>query len=250
MSNLNLETIELTSTLREAPLNGAPSSQDYNDSQSENLVDLASIVSFINDQLLIILNALPAAAGGGLTGKTLYSDITDQTGLFFNSNTQAPLTIADSLRYILAAVNNLATQMTNLGVDVTTLQTRITASSQNDIVQQLNNLSTTISQVQSALNATTVAVGADTTMLAKFQTLRIDTESIPGTSQVTIEVTWPTPYPSNAYTPSVTILDASGMLLTNGIVYSSTPGEGLVINVYNTDTVDRAGTLCITAKAD
>jgi hypothetical protein len=58
MADLNLNTVELTSTLRTAPLNGSPSSSDFNEGQRETLVDLATIVSFINNQILPLVNAL------------------------------------------------------------------------------------------------------------------------------------------------------------------------------------------------
>jgi hypothetical protein len=227
-TTINIPTLELTSTLREAPLNGAPSSQDYNDSQSENLTDLATIVNFINDQLLAIVNALPATASTGLLGETVYSDTSDQTALFYNSLTQSPLVVADSLRYLQSLVNNVATQVNNLNVSVTTLQTRITASSQNDIVQQLNTISNTITQIQSQLNVDTTATGQNTTTLAGFQTARV-----------------------NSYTPDVTIMDPSGYLQLVSVNYSASAGVGLVIVVQNTDAIDpHTGTVAVLAKAD
>src|SRR5208283_82329 len=242
---LNLSTIELTSTLREASLNGAPSSQDYNDSQSENLVDLASIVSFINDQLLLILNALPAAASSGLTGETIYSDTSDNTNLFFNSSTQTPLVVADSLRYLQAAITNLSTQVADLGVDVTTLQTRITASSQNDIVQQLSTIQNTISTIQSQLYN-------NINNTAKSEAVRQATGSIPAGTTVVVAVTWPTPFASNNYTPTANILgDATNSLEVVGMEYSVSAGQGIVVSVLNVGATGSAsGTIYAAAKAD
>ena len=250
-TTINIPTLELTSTLREAPLNGAPSSQDYNDSQSENLTDLATIVNFINDQLLAIVNALPATASTGLLGETVYSDTSDKTALFYNSMTQSPLVVADSLRYLQSLVNNVATQVNNLNVSVTTLQTRITASSQNDIVQQLNTISNTITQIQSQLNVDTTATGQNTTTLAGFQTARVTTGAVAASNQTTVDVTWAMPYTSNSYTPDVTIMDPSGYLQLVSVNYSASAGVGLVIVVQNTDAVDpHTGTVAVLAKAD
>src|ERR1017187_4197511 len=59
-NTLNIASIELVSTQRVAPLNGAPSSADHNDSAREVLTDMASISEFLNGTVLPLLNCLPA----------------------------------------------------------------------------------------------------------------------------------------------------------------------------------------------
>ena len=147
MATINLPTLELTSTIREAPLNGAPSSQDYNDSWSECLTDLVTLASFINDQLITMLNSLPAAAAEGIDGTTIYSDPSSQASLFFNQATSTPLSIADSLNLLLAMINSILTQLTALTVQVTSLQTTVAGSSANTVIVALTNMQTQINEI-------------------------------------------------------------------------------------------------------
>jgi len=122
MATLNQDTLELTTTLRKAPRNGAPISQDYNDSCQEVLVDLSSITSFLNDSLLPILNALPETAAAGLEGKTLLADSADQGPLFRDGQTNQPLTVADCVRQLRAMIAGLETDVNDLTVEVSTLR--------------------------------------------------------------------------------------------------------------------------------
>ena len=59
MATLPLTSLALVSTQRTVPLNGSPASQDYNDDQNDGLIDLTSIVSFINGTLIPLLQVLP-----------------------------------------------------------------------------------------------------------------------------------------------------------------------------------------------
>src|SRR5271168_5379728 len=103
MSNLNLATVELVSTLRAAPQNGSPSSQDYNDSWTESLADLASLSGFINDILIPMLNGLaetiqpnPSDTPQGLTGLYVFTDTTQTTPVFYDNQSNTSLTISQS----------------------------------------------------------------------------------------------------------------------------------------------------------
>ena len=62
MATLPLTSLALVSTQRTVPLNGSPTSPDYNDDQNDGLIDLTSIVSFINGTLIPLLQVLPSLA--------------------------------------------------------------------------------------------------------------------------------------------------------------------------------------------
>src|SRR5271156_3210312 len=100
-STIDLSSVTLTSTLRTAPMNGSISSSDYNSNQRESIVDFTSIVDFINNTLLPLLNALPAGAllpsqsPVGVEGRTINSDTSNLTSLFYDSLNAQPLTISD-----------------------------------------------------------------------------------------------------------------------------------------------------------
>src|SRR3954468_4474929 len=150
--DLNLSTVELTSTLRTAPLNGSPSSSDYNESQRETLVDLAALADFVNNEVIPLVNALPATALEpsdiiGIEGRTVWTDTSDESSLFFDALSSTPLTVADTIRILNGIVSTMSQQLTDLGVEVASLQARLASTNQNDIALALQNLSSALNQV-------------------------------------------------------------------------------------------------------
>lgn len=158
MDRLNLDTLELVSTLRRAPANGAPSSADFNDGEQEKLVDLATVAGFLNDVLRPILNTLPEAASAGLEGRTLLTDTNDQNALFFDALNAEPLSVADSLRLLQGIVNSVKGQVTDLSVEVGQLAAKLSATSQNDLALALQNIQDTLRQIQAAQKDLTTRV--------------------------------------------------------------------------------------------
>jgi len=169
-SPLNLETIELVSTLRTAPLNGSPSSQDYNDCEREQLTDLAAVVSFLNDTVRVLLNSLPNTAmlpisdPVGVEGRTIYCDTSDTSSLFFSNG--SPLSIADSLRVLNGMLQTFKTTLSNQTVQLAALQSRLATTNQNDVSAVLNNFSgqitsilNTIQNLEAEINAIEVVAG-------------------------------------------------------------------------------------------
>src|SRR5271170_359851 len=159
-STLNLSTVELVSTLRAAPENGATSSQDYNDSWTESLADLASLSGFINDILIPMLNGLdstiqptPNATPSGLEGRFIFGDTTDTTALFFDQLSDESLTIADSLRVVNGIVTAVQTMVTNLNVEIIAIQTQLSSTNQNDIAQVLQNFSAALQSLTAQVDA-------------------------------------------------------------------------------------------------
>lgn len=167
MSNLNVPTVELVSTLRAAPLNGAASSQDYNDSWTESLADLASLAGFINDILIPMLNGLSSniqptlvATPNGLEGRFIFSDTTDTSQVFFDNLSNTPNTIADSLRVLEGIVNAVQVTIGNLNIEVTALQTALSSTNQNDVAQALQNFAAALESLTAQVNANTAAIAA------------------------------------------------------------------------------------------
>lgn len=182
MSTLNLSTVELVSTLRAAPENGATSSQDYNDSWTEALADLASLSGFLNDILIPMLDGLdstiqptPNDTPSGLEGRFIFGDTTDITPLFFDQLSSEPLTIADSLRVVNGIVTAVSTMVTNLNVEIIAIQTQLSSTNQNDIAQTLQNFS-------AALQTLTAQVDADTQSISNLQTQSLLVVNPPATS--------------------------------------------------------------------
>lgn len=162
MSTLNLSTVELVSTLRAAPSNGATNSQDYNDSWTESLADLASISGFLNDILIPMMNGLISniqdstnSTPHGLEGRYIFSDTSDTTSLFFDSLSSQSLSIADSFRILNGIVTTVQTAIANINVEVTALQAQLSATNQNDISQALQNFAASLQSLTAQVNSNT-----------------------------------------------------------------------------------------------
>src|SRR5208337_4415032 len=167
MSNLNLSTIELVSTLRAAPLNGSPSSQDYNDSWTESLADLAALAGFIDDILIPMLNGListiqpnPSTPPHGLEGRFIYADTTDSSQVFYSNLSQTSNSIADAFRVIEGIIDTTQTSINTLSVEVTALQTALSSTNQNDVAQALQNFAAALQSLTAQTVANTQAIAA------------------------------------------------------------------------------------------
>jgi len=218
-STLDLSTVELVSTLREAPMNGSPSSQDYNDSWTESLADLASLSGFINDILIPMLNGLaetiqpnPSDTPQGLTGLYVFTDTTQTTPVFYDNQSNTSLTISQSFGVISGLVTTVQTAMTNLTVQVQALQTQLSSTNQNDVAQALQNFNTSLQNLTAQSVANTQATSNNTQFIGKIQRARATTGAVVDGSPVTVYLTFPTPYGDDEYTFTVTLQDTSGDL--------------------------------------
>lgn len=255
-ADLNLSTVELTSTLRTAPLNGQASSTEYNESQRETIVDLTSLADFINNTLLPLLNALPAGAleppnvPVGIEGRTINTDTSDRSALFFDSLTSSPLTIANSLRIINGIVTTLSQQLIDMGVQVASLQARLASTNQNDIALALQNLS-------SALNQISVNQQIQNTEITEIQgALVIRLRSAPivlaaGSTTTTVMV-FAASYPDNAYTctTGVECTDSPSPLVVAGGIQKNGTGVGVTVGIANFDTVAHTVILHVMSSHD
>jgi hypothetical protein len=219
-ADLNLSTVELTSTLRTAPLNGSPSSSDYNAGQREKLVDLATLADFINNVILPLINALPAGAlqpitsPVGIEGRTIWSDTSDQSNLFFDALSSTPLTLADSLRVLDGILTVMNQQLIDQGVEVASLQARLASTNQNDISLALQNLTTALDQIsvnQQIQNTTINQIQG-----SKTTALRSNSTSISAGTVSTISMPFVIPFADNFYTVStgLEVLEGANGLVT------------------------------------
>lgn len=186
MATLNIDTVELVSSLRTVALNGAPSSQDYNDSQREYLEDLASLANTVNSYILPLLNYLDSAdsqgAGLVLNGDTVYAS-SDLTNPLFNS-TDGPLTVSQVFAKVQAVVSSQQTTVTALAARVSALSTQLASTNQDDIAKaisgyssqlqsffnQVNTLSSSFSSVQATAQADASAIAVQNLKLSTMQT--------------------------------------------------------------------------------
>lgn len=78
--------------------------------------------------LRVLLTALPAEALApagkpvGLEGRTLCSDTSDTSPLFFHPLNSVPLKVADSLRLLNGMLTTFQNQLTDMGIEVASLQ--------------------------------------------------------------------------------------------------------------------------------
>lgn len=213
MADLNLNTVELVTTLRTAALNGSPSSSDYNESQREMLVDLAAVTGFINNILLVLVNSLPDAAllpadnPVGIEGRTIWSDTSDQGPIFFDSRSNVPLTLADSLRIVNGILSTNSQTLTDLGVEVASLQARLSSTNQNDIALALQNLSSSLNSLVAGQTDSTTSISSLQVRVTSLETGAATLESefqavVGGASPITDSIT--------ALTTRVSALELAG----------------------------------------
>jgi hypothetical protein len=256
MADLNLDTVELVSTLRTVPSNGAPSSDDFNDSMKEFLADLSALSSIINDSFLSLVNALPDTAllpidaPVGLEGRTLYSDTSDQNQLFYDSLAARNLTVADSLRLLNGMLETYRTKLEDMGVQVTALQTRLASDNRNDIALALQNLTNTINQVTTTQSTQGTTMATLNDRLNKLRSKRVSSGSIPAGSQSVVLVNWTLAYADNNYTvTSLAMEEATGDLKILSFTYQL-GGIGLSVLVENIGATALTGVIHAAAKYD
>jgi hypothetical protein len=240
---LNLPNLELVSTLRVSPLNGPPSSQDYNDGEQEKLVDLSTVVTFLNNVLLPMLNALAPATSTGIEGNGIYGDSTSQEALFYNSLVGSPLVMSDSLRLVYGQLQTLQTIQANLATAVASLQARLSSSNQNDIALALQGFTSNLNAQLGQIKALQQALSELQALSISSMDARTATPSISPGAIESVEVLWTVPFADNNYTVSYGINDVSGFMQVTGYTYLPS-GAGILVHVLNTDTaVAHSGTV-------
>jgi len=249
MSNLQLSNVELVSVLRTAPANGTPSSQDYYDSQSEAVADLAALVNFINVVLQPILSGLKSTASDGLESTSLYTDTSSKDAIAYNSTSEVYLTVADSLRILYGISQTLNTSLTNISQQVASLQAKLSATNQNDIALALQNITAQLVETAEKIASLTLAVSNMQEVSGSAESARISTLTIAPTSTESVRIIWSVPFSSNNYAVICGVEDSSGFLQTTGFTYLSN-GTGVLVYVKNTDTkASHSGYVHVTASS-
>ena len=232
---MNLPSLELVSTLRVAPLNGPPSSEDYNDGDQETIVDLATLLTFINNTLIPMLNTLTAAAAAGIEGSNIYGDTTSEEALFYNASTDQPMVVADSLRLVYGQSQTINTALGNIATQVAALQARLSSTNQNDVSLVLQGFTSNLNSQLSQLQALQNAVSSMQITVGESMDAQALTPVIAPGSVETIALPWTVVFPTDTYTVSYGIEDASGFLQVTGFVRQP-GGVGILVHVLNTDT--------------
>jgi hypothetical protein len=255
--DLNLSTVELTSTLRTAPLNGSPSSSDYNESQRETLVDLAALADFVNNEVIPLVNALPATALEpsdiiGIEGRTVWTDTSDESSLFFDALSSTPLTVADTIRILNGIVSTMSQQLTDLGVEVASLQARLASTSQNDIALALQNLSSALNQVtvNQQIQETQITQLVSTTKIVSGRTGVV---TVPAGSTAVGTFMFLVPFSDNFYTAVFSVEMSSGLpdgLVTTAGFVKNGIGLGVTVALVNYDTINRDVIVHVLAEHD
>jgi hypothetical protein len=158
--NNNFDTVELVTTLRVAPLNGAPSSEEYNDSSREILTDLATLADTVNQNLLPLINSLPSTVPLSLDGDGIYAaDPTDTAPLFLDSTDGSQLTIAQVFTRLNMQITQATATVADMQARILQLQTRLATTNQNDVQQAIQGFQSLLQQMSNrlALDEQTIA---------------------------------------------------------------------------------------------
>jgi hypothetical protein len=227
-ATLSIDTLELVSTERVVPKNGSPATQDYNDTQNENLLDHATLAEFINNFLRPILLALPPGAANGLLASTLFTDPTDESALCFDPLSDTPLTVKQSLQYLLNLTTSAQGKLTDVSTQVGILASKLSSTNQNDIALVLQNF-------QAALAAQANAIAAlETSSGTGVSALQQATPLIDPRGQETVRCEWSTAQLNDTYTVTASIEDTAGFLDIASWSYI-TGGLGVNVVIRNSD---------------
>lgn len=236
MATLSLQTVELTTSESTAPLNGPPSSADYNEYQRSVLVDLSAISDMINDIVLPLIQVLDSSALGtvniGIQGSTVYSDTSDQTDTFFDQISEQPLVVADSLRLLRALITQLQNKINNIAIQIASLESKTTSINQNDIASSLASLVSQINNLTLAVSSNATEINDLGSQISSVNGSQELTGSIPAKATITVPVTLTSPYSDNNYTVSLAVQDPTGMLEILSFTYQ-TGGTGVNVLVRN-----------------
>lgn len=249
MPEINIPSIELVSTIRTAPRNGSPSTNDYNDSEREKLADLSALAILINEQILPILNALPASAATGLDGANIYASRDQANALFYATEAQRFLTIAEVLINLYNRLSAGDTKIADIRAQVANLRARLATTDSNDIINSIQAFSEQVRQLTSASNALTQVADVHSTMFAAFRTVRVDTGDILQDEVVEVDVVFDPPMPNNNYTVSLMVESESASVRV--LNFTKNPdGVGLTVRVHNESAVTASGTVHVSVRAD
>lgn len=244
--NLDIQSVDLVSTLRTAPKNGAPSSNDYNDTLREILADLGSLSELLNMSVLPVLNALPDTAALGLEGRSIYASLDpDKNVLFYSDAAKKYLTVAEVFQKIYDLIVSSNNQLTDVAARIISLQSKLATTSHNDIINAVQGFTDQVRQVSYSLSDLTRVSEAQAQKLAGIQTVRKDQLVAAGATQ-TVDINWPVAYADNSYTVA---LAAEGGKATLYFVKKD-GGVGITVTVVSADNAEKTFTVHATGKAD
>jgi hypothetical protein len=251
-TTLDLNTIELTTSISTAPLNGPPSSAEYNETQRDLLADLSSISIFINTDLIPLLNSLLSISLSptqiGIQGSTIISDTTDTTDVFYDSVEGQSLCVADSLRVLAALIAGLTQDFGDIDLQIAQLQSTLANSNQNNVSVTIAGLQATVNNLTSLVSSEVNEVNSLSSSIGTFNVGGASTGSIPALSTLQVTVNLSTPYADNNYSPSLSLEDPSGQLQIISFTYQAA-GVGVLVLVRNNDAgAAHMGTIHILTK--
>ena len=113
MASNKLSDFNFSLVKRVAPLNGPFSSNAWNDSMDELVVDLSNLALEWNNKVITVLNALPDgsikssidAFANGLDGKNEWADAGATSGHLWNSTESRPYTVAEVLENLYTYID-------------------------------------------------------------------------------------------------------------------------------------------------
>jgi hypothetical protein len=244
MSNLNLSSIELRASTRKVPFGGAPASQDWNAFQEEVLSDLAEIATLINDDLLPALNALPAAAAGGLDGMAIYADRNSDSPLLRDAQ-GTPYTLTEVIAKVAAAQDTLASQVAEVQARILVLQKRLATTNQSDLRSSVQSLQNSVASLSGKLADMLGDVATYGARLAGMRRLVLDIGPLV-TGNTDLDVVFAPAMSSDNYAVSLAVEGTSSISVVSFVKKEN--GAGLTVTLL-ADASSPSGKLHVTAQS-
>ena len=247
MDNLILSSIELTSTVRTAPLNGSPSSSDFNAYCKEVVNDLAEIVGFLNESLIPVLSKLPAASATGLAGNTVYANTDSQDPFYQNQADGSYYTVADVLSNLSNVTNQLSRAMDDVTARVEALQTRLATTDQNDLRVSMQSLQQNVQTINESITTINSALATQVALSSKLISASVATPTLTPNQTSTVDLLWGNPILAPVAI-SLTV-EGNGSLQLLSFIRKQ-DNTGVTATVKNTGSSNATGTLHLLARVE
>lgn len=243
MPNFSPASIELKTSVVKAPANGVISSREYNALQLEILNDLSEITTFLNEQLMPLLSALPSGAADGLHGGAIYADISAATSLFVDSAGNR-YTVSEVLAALSSLQTALGRRMDEIAGRLTALTSRLALDDTNDLRVSLQGVQDSYQGVSSLVSRLAADVSLSLLLSGKSRAVLVDLPAA-AAGPVDVAVSF-TPSFTENYAVCASIDGTSGITVSE--ITRVSDGSGVIVTVVY-DGTNPSGSLNVIARA-
>jgi hypothetical protein len=215
MANLDIPSLELTSSARPVPANGSPGSLDFNAFQNGVVADLANIAELLNEQVLPVLAGLASQATDGVDGTSIWGNQkASSSDHIFRDSSGNPYSLSDLISRLYAAQGSLAQAGNDLSAQLLAVQTRLATTQQNDLRASVQSLQDSINIILPQLTSALATIATQGAAIAKRRTVLLPV-STSDSAPHQVTVTFNPAFPDGNFLAEVSVESADGLILTS-----------------------------------